>query len=210
MAIIAIAAPMGLLAVCHLCRAMKDIKFPAKQFQASQSRQNIVVTVRFQFFIRLRNFDLSTDTQFLTRADAKCLVGSFSICSCIACWKFYKAGAICVTARKAFHFSFLSSLTLLLSCNRISHSLKSKEIRVCYCALLSRQLLQILADCRGKVISQYRFYAPGERALLIIQAIERVEFFFMRAARRNDGGARHCANKVRAHENFVKQLLKTC
>lgn len=65
--------------------------------------------------------------------------------------------------------------------------------------------MQILADCRGKVISQYRFYTPRS-ALLIIQAIERMEFFFMRAARRNDGGA-HCANKVRARE-FCQATFK--
>jgi hypothetical protein len=69
-----------------------------------------------------------------------------------------------------------------------------------------KALVQILADCRGKVISQYRFYTPGEQSAAYYSGHRARGILFMRAAWRNDGGA-HCANKVRARE-FCQATFK--
>jgi hypothetical protein len=64
-----------------------------------------------------------------------------------------------VTAReKLFTLRFFSS------CNRISFCKKQREESFRALFHKKQALVQILADCRGKVISQYRFYTPGEQS----------------------------------------------
>jgi hypothetical protein len=89
-------------------------------------------------------------------------VGSVPICSSCIAWKFYKPGAICDCAREKL-FTLLSSFPPVIE----FHSAKSKgrNLRVLsFTRSGLSAMVQILADCRGKVISQYRFYTPGEQS----------------------------------------------